>query len=249
MLSAQQKQTREDASLALLHLYNENPEDFISRVITNDEIWIHHYDPESKQESMQWVEKGSKPPTKARVRASAGKVMLTVCWILLEFYWSTSYHTNKQLMPNTILKSFAACVKQSLRNTGVNWRVVPTFFTTTRHLKRRVLIRMPSDTLGFANHRLRFNHLPYSPDLAPSDFHLFPNLKKSLRWRHFENDEEHISAVNVWFKNQPTRSTVQTLRKHLLVGTNVSPMGANMLKNFNKLYLISHTFIVRLKTF
>ena len=64
MLSAQQKQTRADAFLALLHLYNENREDFISRVVTGDETWCHHYDPQSKQESMQWAEKGSKPPIK-----------------------------------------------------------------------------------------------------------------------------------------------------------------------------------------
>lgn len=37
---------------------------------------------------------------------------------------------------------------------------------------------------------------PYSPDLAPSDFHLFPNLKKSLCGRHFADDERLITAVN-----------------------------------------------------
>ena len=29
------------------------------------------------------------------------------------------------------------------------------------------------------------DHLPYSPDLAPSDYHLFPGLKKQLKSRHF----------------------------------------------------------------
>ncbi|UYV71873.1 hypothetical protein LAZ67_9000821 [Cordylochernes scorpioides] len=28
-------------------------------------------------------------------------------------------------------------------------------------------------------------HAPYSPDLAPADFHLFPHLKKSLSGIHF----------------------------------------------------------------
>ena len=32
------------------------------------------------------------------------------------------------------------------------------------------------------------SHPPYSPDLAPSDFHLFIHLKKSLRGRAFEDD-------------------------------------------------------------
>jgi len=29
------------------------------------------------------------------------------------------------------------------------------------------------------------DHPPYSPDLAPSDYHLFPGLKKRLKGRHF----------------------------------------------------------------
>ena len=33
-------------------------------------------------------------------------------------------------------------------------------------------------------------HPPYSPDLAPSDFHLFGPFKESLRGRHFSSDEE-----------------------------------------------------------
>ena len=31
---------------------------------------------------------------------------------------------------------------------------------------------------------------PYSPDLEPSDFHLFGPLNESLRGRHFSSDEE-----------------------------------------------------------
>ena len=36
---------------------------------------------------------------------------------------------------------------------------------------------------------------PYSPDLAPSDFHLFAPLKHTLRGTRFEDDESVIRAV------------------------------------------------------
>ena len=39
-------------------------------------------------------------------------------------------------------------------------------------------------------------HLAYSPDLAPSDFHLFGPLKDSLRGRRFGCESELKSAVN-----------------------------------------------------
>ena len=33
-------------------------------------------------------------------------------------------------------------------------------------------------------------HPPYSPDMAPSDYHLFPGLKKLLKSRQFSSDAE-----------------------------------------------------------
>ena len=41
-------------------------------------------------------------------------------------------------------------------------------------------------------------HPAYFPDLAPSDFFLFPNLKKDIRGRHFRSDEEVVTAVEEW---------------------------------------------------
>ena len=41
-------------------------------------------------------------------------------------------------------------------------------------------------------------HPAYSPDLAHSDFFLFPNLKKDIRGCHFRSDEEVVTAVEEW---------------------------------------------------
>ena len=41
-------------------------------------------------------------------------------------------------------------------------------------------------------------HPAYSPDLAPSNFFLFPNLKKDIRGLHFRSDEEVVTAVEEW---------------------------------------------------
>jgi histone-lysine N-methyltransferase SETMAR len=47
-------------------------------------------------------------------------------------------------------------------------------------------------------------HPPYSPDLAPSDYHLFPGLKKQLKGRHFSSDTEVIAAAETWLDGQPS---------------------------------------------
>jgi len=45
---------------------------------------------------------------------------------------------------------------------------------------------------------------PYSPDLAPSDYHLFPGLKKKWKIRHFSSDAEVIAAAETWLDGQPS---------------------------------------------
>ena len=43
-------------------------------------------------------------------------------------------------------------------------------------------------------------HLPYSPDLAPSEYWLFADLKRMLRGKRFGSNEEVISETEVYFE-------------------------------------------------
>ena len=45
-------------------------------------------------------------------------------------------------------------------------------------------------------------HPPYSPDLAPSDFHLFPKLKTAISSTHFQSDDDVIHAVDDFLNSQ-----------------------------------------------
>ncbi|UYV72235.1 hypothetical protein LAZ67_9002275 [Cordylochernes scorpioides] len=49
-----------------------------------------------------------------------------------------------------------------------------------------------------------FTNPPYSPELAPSDFHLYPALKWHLRGKHFANDDEVQAEANHWLRRQDT---------------------------------------------
>ena len=42
------------------------------------------------------------------------------------------------------------------------------------------------------------SHVPYSPDLAPSDFRLFGALKEIFRGQHFVDNNVVIDAVKNW---------------------------------------------------
>ena len=45
-------------------------------------------------------------------------------------------------------------------------------------------------------------HPPYSPDLAPSDFFLFPKLKDYLKGNRYETDEDVKDAVLSWCRDK-----------------------------------------------
>ena len=48
------------------------------------------------------------------------------------------------------------------------------------------------------------DHPPYSPDLAPSYYHLFAGLRKQLKGPHFSSNAEVIAAVETWLDRQPS---------------------------------------------
>ncbi|GFS22650.1 histone-lysine N-methyltransferase SETMAR [Elysia marginata] len=80
MLTDEMKMQRKTTSAELLKLYEEEGEGFIQRVFTGVESWVHHFDPESKRQSMEDWHKSSPSARKFKVVTSARKVMLTVFW-------------------------------------------------------------------------------------------------------------------------------------------------------------------------
>jgi hypothetical protein len=62
LLTADQKRTRMNISEQCLGCFNKNKTDVLRQFITMDETWIHHYTPESKQQSKQWSEAGCSAP-------------------------------------------------------------------------------------------------------------------------------------------------------------------------------------------
>jgi len=48
----------------LLEFFRSDPNDFLSWLVTMDETWLYHYDPETKQQSMEWRHSGSPRPQK-----------------------------------------------------------------------------------------------------------------------------------------------------------------------------------------
>jgi histone-lysine N-methyltransferase SETMAR len=215
ILTNAQKQVRLEKCHVTFDQIEQNPDSFWRRLVTGDEVWLFHFDPESKQESMEWRTTGSVPPVKARVRPSAGKLMASI-------FWDQDGPLLIDSLPRgeTINKEYYAKLMRQLRQAIVEKRrgklaagVLLLHDNATPHTAE--LAQAAIRQCGF----VQLEHPPYSPDLAPSDFFLFPNLKKSLRGRRFADDEEVKAAVDQWFAAQPDgffRSGIQQLRDRTL---------------------------------
>ena len=190
-LSDEQMATRVSVCSALMKRFRSK-DDFLLRLVTVDETWVHYYEPVNKAQSRHWVGPRSQRPKKFKTQPSAGKVMTTVFLdakgvIVLDFLPKRS----------TI--------------TGVNYTNLLDQLRTAIREKRRgklsVLLQQDNariHTCKVAKGAVERNgyelipHPAYSPDLVPSDFFLFPNLKKDTRGLHFQSDEEVVTAVEEW---------------------------------------------------
>ena len=130
LLSAENKRNRVVASEALLARINRNPVEFFRRFVTVDETWIHHYTPETKEQSKQWIGTGEAAPKKAKTVKSAGKVMATVFWdargiILID------YLEKDKTITGVYYASLLEQLKEEIKKNDHIWREKKFFFTTT----------------------------------------------------------------------------------------------------------------------
>ena len=109
MLSDEMRAERVRISRELLERFEKEGEDFL-KVITGDETWVHHYDPENKRQSMEYRRKESPQPKKFKTQASTVKVRWTVFWnserfVLADFLEKeTTINSQRRIKTLTALK-------------------------------------------------------------------------------------------------------------------------------------------------
>ncbi|KAK3084951.1 hypothetical protein FSP39_021962 [Pinctada imbricata] len=188
LLSEDEMNTRVAASKQFLARIDRDP-DFLNKIITMDETWIHYYEPESKRQSSVWKTPGTPPPKKAKAVKSMDKVMYMVFMdrqgVLLSHAVKHGHSVNaayyskviRRDLLNAIGKKRPAKIEE-LENVVYHHDNAPAHTAAETNLEL--------DVLGVQ----RLQHPPYSPDLAPLDFAYFPLLKDHARGRKFTSEEE-----------------------------------------------------------
>lgn len=208
-LTDDHKGQRMMTSLDHLRRYAAEGHDFLEGIVTGDESWAYHYTPETKQASMEWKHAGSPVKKKFKVCQSARKVLLTVFWdmhgVLLVDFAEHGTTVNAAAYIKTLVKLRRA-LRDKRRN--INADNVKLLHDNARpHIAASV--RRKIERFGWEV----LQHPPYSPDLAPSDFHLFGPMKKFLAGQRFATDAEVKSAVRKWLYSNRTEFYEQGILK------------------------------------
>ena len=157
---------------------------------------------------MEWWHSGSPLPKKFRVQKSAGKVLASIFWdqdgILIDYLpkgqtINAEYYSSLLVQLKDILKE--KCRRKITR--GV-------LFLHENTLAHQALVTQKK--LAYLVFQC-LDHPPYSPDLAPLDYHLFHGLKKQLKGHHFSSDTEVIAAAETWSDGQPSEFFLSGLQK------------------------------------
>lgn len=194
LLTDDQRAERVKICKALLRRAEREGESFLDKIVTVDETWMHHFEPETKFQSSVWKHTDSPPPKKGLVKPSAGKVMHMVFFDRdgLVYDHSLPPHTTvtAQYYSSVLTSSFRRHLR-SKRPDKVQHGWILHHDNAPAHTAR-----LTKETLQEMNVEV-LPHPPYSPDLAPCDFWLFPTVKNALRGRKFSSNEELNAAVRV----------------------------------------------------
>jgi [histone H3]-lysine36 N-dimethyltransferase SETMAR len=186
LLTMEQKQLRVEVAQDMLNTATSDP-DFMNTVITGDESWVYGYDPETKVQSSQWKHSSSPRPKKARQVRSHVKVMLTVFFdhrgVVHHEYAPQDQTINKEYY-QTVLRRLRDAVRRkrpdlwATRTWSLHQDNAPAH---SSHLIQNFLAKQSTPLV---------RQPPYSPDMAPCDFWLFPKLKTPLKGTRFQSRED-----------------------------------------------------------
>lgn len=173
---------------SLLQRIKNDP--FLKRIITGDEKWVVYNNVQRKR---SWSKKDEPAQATSKADIHQRKVMLSVWW-----NWKGVVHF-ELLGRNETINSDVYC--RQLSNLAEKIKEKEPALANRKGIVFHHDNARPHTSLVTRQKLTELNwevlpHPPYSPDLAPSDYHLFRSLQNSLNGKNFDSDEaveNHLS--------------------------------------------------------
>lgn len=181
---------------------------FLHRIVTSDEKWIYYENP-ARQKS--WGLPGEAPKQTPRPNRFGKKTMLCVWWDQVGVIYFELLKPGETVDTSRYQRQLRSLLA-ALDEVRPEWR--------EKHNKLIVQHdNAPAHTGSAVKNTIKeigweiLPHPPYSPDLAPSDYHLFASLGHALKHQHFSDNDMVRKWLVEWFASKGTEFFRQGIRK------------------------------------
>jgi len=170
---------------------------FLRDIVTGDEKWVMYVNVKKRK---QYLSRGQTPLGNAKTDLNTVKIMLCVWWTINGIvHWEL-------LPPNSTVDSNVYCQQLDIVNYAllkkypalVNRRRVLLLHDNARPHVSKVTQNKIKD-LGWEV----LPHPPYSPDIAPTDYHLFRSLQHYLTNKRYANEDDVKYDIQIFFDQKP----------------------------------------------
>ena len=177
LLTEEQKTQRLKCARELLKTYKGCNSQVISNLLTGDETCVHMFELQRRADNKQWKWKDKKCPCIAKRTISSKKMLHAIFFNssgpVVQVPCPSSHTVTGWFYKNSVLKKVKEFYNKKQPSKG--WSGVHLLHDNASSHKCEVVKSF------LASEKVKvLNHPPYSPDLSPRDFFLFPRLKKML---------------------------------------------------------------------
>jgi len=166
---------------------------FLEQIVTSDEKWVIHDNPER---CFQWLSEGQTPVPTAKAGLHPKKSLLCVWWdcrgVIMFEVLEEGQTVNADLYCEQLDKLHSKLKIKRSRLVNRNELII-LHDNAKPHSAKKTSNKLRE--LGYEV----LPHPPYSPDIAPSDYHLFRSLEHHLRGKKFNGTEGVKNALSDFF--------------------------------------------------
>ena len=209
LLTDKQKQRRVRLASQVIEKYDKCDPRRLEEIATGDETWIYHFQPDSKAENKVWVSSEGDRPVIARRCKTSNRKLYAIFFDskgpVLQTPVPKGSSVTGKFYRESVLTQLVDFYQKRRPRTGVRG-IKLLHDNAPAHKSATVQEYLKESGLDV------LDHPPYSPDLSPCDFCLFPRLKEMLAGHRYESRCGIGSAVyqclqNIYLKRTTGRGS------------------------------------------
>ena len=182
-----------------------------ANVVTCDETWVHYFGPVRKVSNKIWATKHSKRPIIAKRSLSTKKVLYAIFFsgegVAIKVPVKKGKSITGKYYKDVVVKKLKKYYQKRRPATGFK-HVRLLHDSAPAHTSAIVTAYLKKEKSNcFASPP------PYSPDLAPCDFFLFPKLKAFLAGRKYQTRQALGSAIHQYLITVPKSAYRDAFKK------------------------------------